>query len=142
MTIATILERKGRDVFAVSPDTKLLEIVKLLQEKCIGVVVLTKNDEVCGILSERDIVRALSNNGSDVLSAPASDHMTANVMTCAEGDTVVSVMAKMTGGRFRHMPVVNDGKIAGLVSIGDVVKHRIEQTEKEAADMRAYISST
>lgn len=142
MTIASILERKGRDVFSMSPDTSLLEIVKLLQEKCIGVVVLTKNDAVCGILSERDIVSALSRNGSGVLSEPASSHMTADVMICAEGDTVVSVMAKMTGGRFRHMPVVNEGKLAGLVSIGDVVKHRIEETEKEAADMRAYISST
>ena len=142
MTIATILEKKGRDVFSLPPSTPLSDIVKLLSEKKIGVVLLADGDVLKGILSERDIVRALSCNGSGALKDTASDHMTSDVMTCAEKDTVVSVMAQMTSGRFRHMPVIEDGHIIGLVSIGDVVKHRIEQTEKEAADMRAYIAAT
>lgn len=141
MTIATILDRKGRDIFSLSPDTSLETIVKLLSEKRIGVVLLADNGALRGILSERDVVRALSEHGAKAMSEPASEHMTSDVITCAESDTVVSVMAKMTAGRFRHMPVLDGEKIIGLISIGDVVKHRIEETEREAADMRAYIAA-
>ena len=141
MTIATILDKKGRDVFSLKPDTSLRIIVELLCEKKIGVVLLAENGQLKGILSERDVVRALSCNGSAALDDSASEHMTSAVKTCSESDTIVSVMTQMTSGRFRHMPVIEDGKIAGLVSIGDVVKHRIEQTEKEAEEMRAYIAT-
>ena len=141
MTISKILDRKGRDVFKMEPSNLLTDVVKMLREKKIGVVLLADGEALKGILSERDIVRALSNNGAKALSEPASDHMTAEVMCCEEGDTVATVMARMTSGRFRHMPVMEDGKVVGLVSIGDVVKLRIEETEKEAADMRAYIAA-
>lgn len=141
MTIATILDKKGRDVFSLQPDTSLRTIVELLSEKKIGVVLLAEDGVLKGILSERDVVRALSASGSAALEDSASVHMTCAVKTCTESDTIVSVMAQMTSGRFRHMPVLEGGKIVGLVSIGDVVKHRIEQTEKEAEDMRAYIAA-
>ncbi|MCT4656565.1 MAG: CBS domain-containing protein [Cohaesibacter sp.] len=141
MTVATILDQKGRDVFTLSPETKISEIVKLLCEKKIGVVLLAENGKLFGILSERDIVRALSQSGQAALDEPASNYMTSEVSCCSEKDTVVSVMEKMTGGRFRHMPVLEGDKLIGLISIGDVVKHRIQQTEQEAADMRAYIAA-
>ena len=141
MTIATILAQKGRGVFTMEPSNPISEVVKLLRAKKIGVVLLAEGDSLKGILSERDIVRALSDHGGSALKDPASRHMTQEVVTCAEADTISSVMAKMTSGRFRHMPVMEDGKVIGLVSIGDVVKHRIEETEKEAADMRAYIAA-
>ncbi len=141
MTVATILDRKGRDVFTLAPQTPISEIVDLLCEKKIGVVLLAEEGKLTGILSERDIVRALAKEGRDVLSQTASAHMTADVICCAENETVVSVMERMTAGRFRHMPVLDGDNLIGLISIGDVVKHRIEQTEKEAADMRAYIAA-
>ncbi|PLW78716.1 CBS domain-containing protein [Cohaesibacter celericrescens] len=141
MTIATILDKKGRDVFTMEPSSSLSEVVKTLRDKKIGVVLLAEGDRLLGILSERDIVRALSENGASALSEIASSHMTSSVMTCVEGDTVVSVMSRMTSGRFRHMPVMDGTRLVGLVSIGDVVKLRIEETEKEAADMRAYIAA-
>ncbi|MCV6546256.1 MAG: CBS domain-containing protein [Cohaesibacter sp.] len=141
MTVATILDRKGRDVFTLAPDTPIAEIVDLLCEKKIGVVLLAQDGKLSGILSERDIVGALASGGQDVLKQPASAYMTCDVICCAENETVVSVMQRMTAGHFRHMPVLDNGALIGLISIGDVVKHRIEQTEKEAADMRAYIAA-
>lgn len=141
MTISQILDQKGRDIFTKEPSCPLSDIVQLLREKKIGVVLLADGDDLKGILSERDIVRALSDNGATILSDPASKHMTAEVMTCREGDTIATVMAHMTAGRFRHMPVMEGGKLVGLVSIGDVVKQRILETEKEAEDMRAYIAA-
>ena len=137
MTIATILDQKGRNVIAIAPSASLSEVVKLLRELRIGVVLLADGGKLCGILSERDIVRALSDHGGQILTEPASNYMTRNVMTCSEEDTVVSVMSKMTSGRFRHMPVVDGDRMVGLVSIGDVVKLRIEETEREAEQMRA-----
>lgn len=141
MTIAAILDGKGRNVFTMPPSSLLGEVVKLLNEKRIGVVLLAEGDSLAGILSERDVVRAVSENGGGAMAEPASKYMTSKVSSCSEKDTVVSVMAQMTSGRFRHIPVIEDGKIAGLVSIGDVVKYRIAETEKEAEDMRAYIAA-
>nr|WP_319388624.1 CBS domain-containing protein [uncultured Cohaesibacter sp.] len=141
MTIATILNQKGRDVFKTDPATTLVEVVKLLRDRGVGAILVAEGEKLCGILSERDIVRALSNHGGSALLRPASEFMTRDVMTCTEDETIVSVMSRMTTGRFRHMPVVKGRKIAGLVSIGDVVKFRIEETEREAEDMRAYIAA-
>ncbi|WP_119307971.1 CBS domain-containing protein [Cohaesibacter haloalkalitolerans] len=141
MTIATILNQKGRDVFKTDPATTLVEVVKMLRDKGVGAILVAEGEKLCGILSERDIVRALSNHGGSALLRPASEFMTKDVMTCTEDETIVSVMSRMTTGRFRHMPVVKGRKIAGLVSIGDVVKFRIEETEREAEDMRAYIAA-
>ncbi|WP_320141703.1 CBS domain-containing protein [uncultured Cohaesibacter sp.] len=141
MTIATILNQKGRAVFKTEPDTTLMNAVKLLRDNGVGAILIAKDDSLCGILSERDIVRALSFHGGSALLRPASEFMTADVMSCSEEETIASVMSRMTSGRFRHMPVLNGEKIAGLVSIGDVVKFRIEETEREAEDMRAYIAA-
>ncbi|WP_319485601.1 CBS domain-containing protein [uncultured Cohaesibacter sp.] len=141
MTIATILNQKGREVFKTNPATTLVEVVKMLRDKGVGAILVAEGETLCGILSERDIVRALSNHGGSALLRPASEFMTKDVMTCSEDETIVSVMSRMTTGRFRHMPVVKGRKIAGLVSIGDVVKFRIEETEREAEDMRAYIAA-
>ncbi|TLP48645.1 MULTISPECIES: CBS domain-containing protein [Cohaesibacter] len=141
MTISQILDQKGRDIFSKSPSCPLSDIVKLLRDEKIGVVLISEGESLQGILSERDIVRALSDHGASILADPASAHMTNKVMTCREGDTIATVMAHMTSGRFRHMPVMEGGKVVGLVSIGDVVKQRILEAEKEADEMRAYIAS-
>ena len=141
MTIQQILDQKGRDIFTMEPSCPIAEVVKLLRDKKIGVVLLAEGETLKGILSERDIVRALSDHGAGALTDPASKHMTAKVKTCEEGDTIATVMAHMTAGRFRHMPVMEHERLVGLVSIGDVVKQRILETEKEAEDMRAYIAA-
>ncbi|WP_319413579.1 CBS domain-containing protein [uncultured Cohaesibacter sp.] len=141
MTIATILNQKGRAVFKSEPETTLIDAVKMLRDNGVGAILIAKGETLCGILSERDIVRALSHHGGSALLRPASEFMTSKVITCSEDETIASVMARMTSGRFRHMPVLKDDKIAGLVSIGDVVKFRIEETEREAEDMRAYIAA-
>nr|WP_321456506.1 CBS domain-containing protein [uncultured Cohaesibacter sp.] len=141
MTIATILNQKGNDVFKTGPDTSLAQVVQMLREKGVGAILIAEGDKLCGILSERDIVRALSKQGGEALSQPASEFMTADVISCSEDETIVSVMSRMTSGRFRHMPVMKGQNIVGLVSIGDVVKLRIEESEREAEDMRAYIAA-
>ena len=141
MTIGAILDAKGRDVITVKPATPLSDVVQLLREKRIGVVLVSEGDNLKGILSERDIVRALNDHGGKALAEVARDHMTAEVVTCSEADTIIAAMTKMTSGRFRHMPVVTGGKLVGLVSIGDVVKQRLAETEREAEEMRAYIAA-
>jgi CBS domain-containing protein len=119
-----------------------LEVAEILSTNRIGAVVLTDDDmRIEGILSERDIVRAIAQEGPGVLSSPASGQMSRNVMTAHETDTVEAVMGRMSDGRFRHMPVTRDGRLIGVISIGDIVKRKIEQTEREAADLRAYITA-
>lgn len=143
MTVASILNEKGREVTTEQPATSLREICAILCTRGIGAIVITDdNDRIVGIISERDVVRAVSKDGVEALDKPVSAYMTKNVETCDGQETVNSVMARMTGGRFRHVPVVQGGKLAGLVSIGDVVKHRIAQIEREAEDMRNYIAMT
>ncbi|MCX5496929.1 CBS domain-containing protein [Kaistia dalseonensis] len=141
MTVAAILARKGRDVLTVPADTIIHDAVRLLSERRIGAVVVADSSRrIEGIVSERDIVRAIARGGVETLDGPVSSIMTARVVTCADHDTINDVMARMTEGRFRHLPVVDGGRIAGIVSIGDVVKARIEQVEREADEMRAYIA--
>ena len=141
MTVAAILSNKGRDVITVSPDLSIAEIVRILAERRIGAIVVTDGaNHILGIVSERDVVRALA-RGAAALNGPASSIMTAKVVTCTDRNTINEVMARMTEGRFRHLPVVEDGQLAGIVSIGDVVKARIEQVEREADEMRAYIAT-
>jgi CBS domain-containing protein len=112
----------------------------LLSARRIGaVVILGAGGRVAGILSERDIVRALSDHGAAALNLPVGQVMTRNVATCAGDESVASIMERMTAGKFRHMPVVADGKLTGLISIGDVVKHRVEEIESESEAMRDYI---
>ncbi len=141
MTVANIINEKGRDVVTTSPDRSLAEVAAILSEKRIGAIVVVENDTIQGIISERDIVRALASHGSEALRKLAADCMTARVVTCRPEDTINDVMHKMTSGRFRHLPVVEDGRLGGIVSIGDIVKRRIEEVEREAEQIREYIAT-
>jgi CBS domain-containing protein len=141
MTVARIINEKGRDVETVTPTASLAAIAATLAEKKIGAVVVCEDDRIRGIVSERDIVRAVAESGGECLTKPASAWMTTKVVTCTPEDTINDVMQKMTSGRFRHLPVVQDGKLAGIVSIGDVVKRRIEDVEREAEQIREYIAT-
>ena len=142
MTVAAILDEKGRDVVTARPGDTLADICAILAEKRIGAVVVTdKSGSVKGIVSERDVVRAVARDGAPVLSKPISSVMTRKVVACAEDDTNAVLMAKMTDGKFRHLPVVRADKLVGIISIGDVVKHRIAEAEFEARAMREYIST-
>jgi CBS domain-containing protein len=140
MTVSTILAAKGHDVVTTQPHRTLQETAKVLAERRIGAILVTGADGLLkGILSERDIVRAVANEGPDALKHPISQHMTTNVVTCEETDLIGDVMEEMTKGRFRHLPVVKDGKLNGMISIGDVVKQRIADTEAESRSLRDYI---
>ena len=142
MNVAAILKSKGREVVTTGPNTPLLDIAELLREHRIGCIVVTGADgKVVGIVSERDIVREIARAGSKVLKEPVAACMTKTVVTCREADTIDRLMAEMTAHRFRHMPVVERGKLCGLVSIGDVVRMRIAEAEMEAAAMREYIAT-
>jgi len=142
MTVAAILAGKGRDVVTTTSAATIGDAVALLAKRKIGALVVVEGTaRIAGIISERDVVRAFATDGGDALAKPVSTIMTKTVMTCGEGETIDSVMARMTRGRFRHLPVVSDGRLAGIVSIGDVVKARIEQVEREANEMRAYIAT-
>jgi CBS domain-containing protein len=140
MTISIILANKGRDVVSIEPAATLKSAAALLAEKRIGaVIVLGADHRIVGILSERDIVRAIGERGAAALDEPVSRSMTRKVSTCTEGETIVSIMEQMTEGKFRHVPVVDQGRLAGIVSIGDVVKHRLHEMERDSAAMRDYI---
>jgi CBS domain-containing protein len=141
MPVSHMLKAKGRNVFTARPTDTVNAIAKILGEKKIGAVVVTDtNDRIVGIVSERDVVRHIAADGADVLTKPASAIITTNVHTCREGDSERDLMALMTAKRIRHLPVVKDGKLNGMISIGDVVKFRIEAIEREAEDMKAYIA--
>ena len=141
MTVARILAEKGRTVVTVQPDRSIADAIHVLAEKGIGALVVTDAAEaVLGILSERDIMRALARQGAGGLVAPIWRPMTPHVTTCTRDTTIEEVMHLMTDGRFRHVPVCDEGKLAGLVSIGDVVKRRIATVEAEHQAMRDYIT--
>jgi CBS domain-containing protein len=140
MTVKAILSRKGNDVLTIEPTATLAAAIKLLADRRIGAVVITGADrQVIGILSERDIVRAFSASGPVALDEQVGQVMTRKVMTCDEAETVSSLMERMTQGKFRHLPVVERGRLAGIISIGDVVKYRLEEMEKESSALREYI---
>ncbi|WP_173931543.1 CBS domain-containing protein [Chelativorans sp. Marseille-P2723] len=142
MTVKAILDAKGRDVVTIAPDATLKEAAALLASHGIGAVVVTREDgSLAGILSERDIVRAIGSEGAAALDRKVLAFMTARVQVCREEHTVIEVMEIITEGRFRHLPVEKDGKIAGIVSIGDVVKRRIQEAEREAEEIRTYIAT-
>jgi CBS domain-containing protein len=140
MTVSIILAGKGRDVVTIEPSASLASAVGLLAEKRIGAALILGADRrIIGILSERDIVRALAERGANALAEPVSQTMTRKVSTCNENETVSNIMERMTDGKFRHVPVVDQGQLVGIVSIGDVVKHRLHEMESESAAMRDYI---
>ena len=140
MTVSIILAHKGREVVTIEPGATLGEAVHLLAEKRIGAALILGADRrITGIISERDVVRALAEGGAAALQMPVSGAMTRKVETCSEGEAVVSIMERMTAGKFRHMPVVDQGRLVGMISIGDVVKHRVHEMEHESRAMRDYI---
>ncbi len=142
MTVALILAAKGNDVTTTQPHRTLQEVATILAERGIGAVIITGGDgEVLGILSERDIVRAIGRHGVDIMQDAVSKHMTTKVVTASLEDAIDRVMEQMTAGRFRHLPVVHNGRLSGLVSIGDVVKHRLELIESEHRALREYIAT-
>jgi len=142
MTVSIILAAKGREVVTIEPGATLKSAVALLAERRIGAVpVLGADNRIVGILSERDIVRAVAEAGAAALEEPVSQSMTRKVSTCTESETIASLMERMTAGKFRHLPVVDQGRFVGIVSIGDVVKHRLQEMERDSAAMRDYIQT-
>ena len=142
MTVKAILSVKGTEVLTIEPTTSLAAAAKLLAERKIGALVVTGPDQrVVGIVSERDIVQQLAAHGPAALDLALTEVMTRKVTTCSASDTISSVMEQMTAGKFRHLPVVEQGRLAGLVSIGDVVKHRLQEMEREQSALRDYIQT-
>ena len=140
MTVAWILKEKGRNVISAHADASVEEIITLLAKNRIGtVVIVDETHRVLGIISERDIVRTLAEKGAQALERPISEVMTRKVITCAVGETVPEIMERMTVGKFRHVPVVEQGRLIGIISIGDVVKSRVQQMEQESAALQEYI---
>ena len=141
MLIAQILAAKGREVVSTRPDATIAEVAGLLKAKRIGAVVVTGEDgALCGIISERDLARGLAEHGADLLQMCVRNLMTAEVSTCAPDDGIDKLMQQMTEGRFRHLPVVQDGRMIGIISIGDVVKHRLQELEAETHLLHDYIA--
>ena len=141
MTVRAILDTKGHQVESVEPGAKLADAIKILSERRIGAALVLNQGRIEGILSERDIVRVLGERGASVLEEPVSSVMTRKVVSCREKDTVSEIMETMTNGKFRHLPVVEDSRVVGLISIGDVVKWRVGEYEREQEALREYIKT-
>jgi CBS domain-containing protein len=141
MTVRAILDSKGHQIQSVQPDAKLSAAIKLLGEKKIGAVLVMERGRIEGILSERDIVRVLGERGAAVLDEPVGAVMTRKVISCKPSDTVGAIMEMMTSGKFRHLPVIDDSKVVGLISIGDIVKWRVREYESEQEALRDYIKT-
>ena len=142
MIVSQLLKSKGFQVYTVSEETNIIEISRILSEKRIGVaVIINKSKKVIGIISERDIIRGLSKYGEKVLDMPSKALMTKNVITSGLDSHIDELMREMTNSRIRHMPIVEDEKLVGLISIGDVVKNRVEELQAEGDMLREYIAS-
>jgi len=142
MLVSQILKHKGDMVFTASPNDSVAAVAALLQARKVGaMVVLNEARDVAGIVSERDIVRIVAEKGGDGLSLPISDCMTREVIFAEPQETVDSLLTRMTDRRIRHLPVVRDGRLIGIVSIGDLVKSKIAETVAEAETLKAYISA-
>jgi CBS domain-containing protein len=142
MNVTSILSTKGRDVATIPPTATVGEAVKLLADRKIGALVVTgAGGRITGIVSERDVVRALARHGAGALNLPLNDVMTRKVVACGPKDSIASLMELMTSGKFRHLPVVEEDQLAGIVSIGDVVKIRLAELEHEQTALRDYIQT-
>ena len=142
MNVATILKAKGHEVESIGPDVTLGDAVRLLGAKRIGTVLVMQGAQLVGILSERDIVKTLAHSGAEALDRKVRDTMTSRLVTCGLNDSVDQLMDMMTEGRFRHLPVMDEGKLVGVISIGDVVKHRIAETVMETEALKLYIANS
>jgi len=142
MQVKHVLHEKGREIISITSDATLSEAARLLARRRIGaVLVLGEDGSLAGILSERDVVRAVADESVAALARPVSGFMTRELTTCSEEDTIDGLMELMTHGRFRHVPVVSEGRLIGIISIGDVVKTRIEETVRETISLREYIAT-
>src|SRR3954471_6925720 len=142
MTVKAVLCLKGRHVLTITPAATVQNAIEVLKAHGIGaVVVLGAEQRVIGVLSERDVVLALAERGCSVLDEPVSQVMTRNVFTCSESETISSIMKQMTVGKFRHVPVLEQDRLIGIISIGDVVKHRLLEMEHEAEALHEYIQT-
>jgi CBS domain-containing protein len=142
MTVTSILAIKGGDIVTIEPTANLATAANLLAARRIGALIVRgAGGRLAGILSERDIVRALAARGADALDETVGQVMTREVATCGENDEIGSIMERMTAGKFRHMPVLANDELVGVISIGDVVKDRLEAMERETEAMRDYIRS-
>jgi CBS domain-containing protein len=141
MTVRAILDSKGHQIESVEPEAKLSVAIKVLSERKIGAVLVMSKGRIDGILSERDIVRVLGERGAEVLDEPVSAVMTRKVVSCTQSDTVAAIMEMMTLGKFRHLPVIEEGIVVGLISIGDIVKWRVKEYEMEQEALREYIKT-
>lgn len=142
MIVKTILSEKGATVATIEPTANLADAARILAERRIGALVVTgAGERVVGIISERDIVRALARDGAAALKLPLTEVMTRKVVTCTGEDTISMLMERMTAGKFRHLPVVEAERLVGIVSIGDVVKMRLSEMELEQSALRDYIQT-
>jgi CBS domain-containing protein len=141
MLVAEILKDKGDAVYAIGPDVSLAEACAELERRRVGALIVCDKDRVVGVFSERDVVRAIAHQGQDCLTRPVSEIMTAEVVFTAPAETVGVLMERMTQRRIRHLPVLADGRLAGVISIGDVVKCQIAEATYEAESLRTYIAA-
>ena len=139
MLVAEILKSKGDAVFTISPDETVAGAAAQLVERQVGALIVCENDRVAGVLSERDVVRALARDGAAALEQPVRDHMTAEVVYAEPGEGVSALMGRMTDRRIRHLPVLKDERLCGVISIGDVVKCQIDDVTREAESLKSYI---
>ena len=142
MNVATILKEKGRTVATLNPEATLQDVSEKLSLKRIGAIVIVGDGgSVAGIISERDVIRAIAKSSGDALQTRVSEVMTRDIESCQESDPVDEVMEMMTKGRFRHLPVIEDGALVGIISIGDVVKNHVAEVEMEVSAMRSYLAT-
>ena len=138
--IKYLLDRKGNDVITINQNETIAAAVQVLHDKGIGALIVVDDmGALAGILSERDIVRKLAQTPGQTLPQTVAENMTINVVTCSEDDTLIEVLRRMSEGKFRHMPVVNDGKLAGMITVGDVVNSRLNELEYEALQLKQLI---
>ena len=142
MLVSVLIKEKGAGVITTEPATTVAEVADIIARKRIGAVVVTEqDDQVVGIISERDIVNGLSKFGINLLKLPVSDVMTRDVFTCATTENLNQLRREMTNRRARHIPIVEEGKLIGIISIGDIVKNRLDELESETQQMRDYIAT-
>jgi CBS domain-containing protein len=142
MLVSQILRTKGDAVFTVKPAETVAQVATLLNSRRVGALVVLEADRVVGIVSERDLIRAFAEKGADALKKPVSDFMTADVLYAEPGETVDSLLTRMTDRRIRHLPVCKNERLVGIVSIGDLVKWKISEVEAEADGLKAYIAAS